>query len=64
MLGDRRITAGQVDGPLELIYGAAVIALLVIDPAEAIDVKPVFGLDLQRAFDQAFGFVELVPDSA
>ena len=48
MLGDRWIAAGQVDRALELLDGFFVVAFLVVNPAQAIDVKSVFGLDIER----------------
>src|SRR5277367_1271732 len=54
MLGDGRIAAGQVDGFLQLLDRFFVVALLIINPAEAVDVKSVFGLDIERALDQLF----------
>src|SRR5271170_4127628 len=54
MLGDGGIAAGQVDGFLQLLDGFFVIALLIVNPAEAVDVKSVFGLDIERALDQLF----------
>src|ERR1700733_9730771 len=56
MLGDGGIAAGQVDGLLQLLDGFFVVALLIVNPAEAVDVKSVFGLDIERALDQLFGF--------
>src|SRR5580704_256904 len=55
MLGDGGIAAGQVDGLLQLLDGFCVVALLIVNPAEAVDVKSVFGLDIERALDQLFG---------
>src|SRR5271170_1654164 len=54
MLGDSRIAAGQVDGFLQLLDRFLVVALLIVNPAEAVDVKSVFGLDIERALDQLF----------
>ena len=59
MLDNRRIVHGDFNRPFQLFDGAIVIALLEIKPAEAIDIKAVVGLELERALDQVFGFVEL-----
>src|SRR5271156_2954728 len=55
MLGDGGIAAGQVDGFLQLLDGFFVVALMIVNQAEAVDVKSVFGLDIERALDQLFG---------
>src|SRR5208283_4114344 len=39
MFGDSGVVARQVDGVLQLVDRFAVIAFLIVDPAEAIDVK-------------------------
>src|SRR5271156_2691333 len=44
MLGDGGIAAGQVDRFLQLLDGFLVVALLIVNPSEAVDVKAVFGL--------------------
>ena len=51
MLGDSGVVAGQVDRALQLLDGALVVAFLIVNPSQAIDVKAVFGLDIERALD-------------
>src|SRR5258708_31124340 len=55
MLRNRWIAAGQVDRALQLLDCFFVIALLIIDPSEAVDVKSVLGFDIERPLDQLFG---------
>jgi len=59
MFGDGRVVAGQVDRLLELLGRLAVFALLIIDPVQTVDIKPVFRLDRERAFDQPLSLVEV-----
>src|SRR5262249_53364231 len=59
MLGDRRIVSRELDRVLQLLDGATIIAALVVHPAEAVDVEPVLGLELDRPADEALGLVEL-----
>src|SRR5271166_6678718 len=51
MLGDRGIAAGQVDRALQLLDRALVVAFLVVNPSQAVDVEAVFGFDIERALD-------------
>src|ERR1700730_9879765 len=51
MLGDRGIAAGQVDRAFQLLDGLFVVALLIVNPSKAVDVKSIFGLDIERALD-------------
>ena len=59
VLGDGRILARELHRSLELLDGVTVVAALEVDPAEAVDVEAVVGLDLQRATDQPLRLVEL-----
>src|SRR5277367_5836752 len=54
MLGDRGIAPRQVDRLLQLFDGFFVVALLIVNPSQAVHVKSVFGLDIERALDQLF----------
>src|SRR5258708_23289995 len=54
MLGNRWIAAGQVDRALQLLDCFFVIALLVVNPSEAVDGKSVLGFDIERPLDQLF----------
>src|SRR5579864_128247 len=58
MLGDRWIVAGQIDRALEFVDRPPVLASLIIDPSQTVDVETVFGLDLEGALDQLFGFIQ------
>src|SRR5437667_208000 len=59
VLGDGWVVARQLDRALELLDGAPVVAALVVDPAEAVDVEAVVGLDLERAADEPLRLLEL-----
>src|SRR5216684_5107848 len=59
MLSDCRIAAGQINCAFQLLDGALVVALLIVNPAEAIDVKSVFGLDIERPLDKLLRFAEI-----
>src|SRR5207344_1105002 len=57
--GDGRIVAGEGDGALEILDGGDVVAALVRDPAEAVEIEAVVGADRERAADERFRLVEL-----
>jgi hypothetical protein len=59
MFDDRRIVHGKFRRAFKLLDGARVIALLIVNPTQAVDVETVVGRDLERPHDQIFGFVEL-----
>ena len=64
MFDDGRIVHRDLDGPLQLLDGARVIALLIVNPTQTIDIEAVVGLDLERPLNQIFGFVKCTPISA
>src|SRR6266436_588540 len=59
MLGDRRVAAGQIYCAFQLLDGALVVALLIINPTEAINVESIFRLDIERALDKFLRLAEL-----
>ena len=44
MLDNGGVINDQTYCPLQLFHGLAIITLLVIDPSQAVDIKPVIGL--------------------
>src|SRR5689334_2250095 len=60
MLGHGGILAGELDGVLQRVDGALVVAALVVHPRQRVDVEAVVRLDGERAPDQALGLVETV----
>src|SRR5579862_526689 len=59
MLGDGGIAAGQVNRALQLLDGPFVVALLIVNPPQAVDVESIFGFEIERALDQLFGLDQI-----
>src|ERR1700730_2482604 len=60
MLGNRGIIARQVNGTFELLDSLLILAALIVDPAQTIDVEAVLGLDRYRAPDQLLCLVHML----
>src|SRR6185295_9959973 len=59
VLDDGRIVPRQLDGTLELLDRAPVVAALVVHPAEAVDVEAVVGIELEGASDETLCLIQL-----
>src|SRR5262249_54802619 len=61
VLNDGGVIPRQLDGALELLDRALVLAALVVHPPQAVDVDAVVRLQLEGTADEALGLVELHP---
>src|SRR5690349_1411407 len=59
VLDDRWIIIGNFDRALQLLDRLRILTFLIIDPAKAVDVKTIVGLNFERPLDEIFRVIKL-----